>query len=178
MLLCNVVDKLHDKDRLANSRTAKQTYLTALCIGSDKVNYLDTRLEYLGGALLLGVGGRISVYAPALLRLGLGSVVDRLAQQIEYSAKGSLAYGNGNAFAGVDSGHSARHTVGAGHCDTSDHVVTDLACNLTHQLAALVLYLNCVEKVGQATVFKSNIKNRSDYLYYFSDILTHFRSFL
>ena len=100
--------------------------------------------------------------------------VDSLTEKVEYTAEGSVSYGNGDACAGVNSLHTAGHTVGRGHGDTSYDVVTKLAGNLTHELLALVLDLNRVEKIGQMAVFKFDIKYGTDYLYNLTDILIHF----
>ncbi len=47
MLVCDVVDKLLNKNRFANARASEQTDLTALKVGADKVDYLDTSFQYL-----------------------------------------------------------------------------------------------------------------------------------
>ena len=47
MLLCDIIDKLHNKHGLTNAGTAEKTDLTALGIGADKVDDLDARFEYL-----------------------------------------------------------------------------------------------------------------------------------
>ena len=45
MILGNVVDKLHDDNRLANPRTPEGSNLAALGKGTNKVDNLDTCLE-------------------------------------------------------------------------------------------------------------------------------------
>ena len=55
----NVIDQLLDQDGLADTGTAEQTDLAALCVGADQVNDLDAGLQDLcGGLLLLIAGGR------------------------------------------------------------------------------------------------------------------------
>ena len=45
MLCRNVMDQLLNEDRLAYTGASKQTDLSALCIGGQKVNNLDSRLQ-------------------------------------------------------------------------------------------------------------------------------------
>ena len=47
MLLSYVVDKLHNKYGFTYACAAEKTDFTALKIGSDKVNYLDTCFKHL-----------------------------------------------------------------------------------------------------------------------------------
>ena len=47
MLVCDVIDKLLDKNCFADARTAEKTDLTAFKIWADKVYYLDTCFKYL-----------------------------------------------------------------------------------------------------------------------------------
>ena len=112
---------------------------------------------------------------PLFLGLGLGLIINSLAEKVEYTSEGCCTYGNGDTCSGVNSVHAAGHTVGTRHGDTSNHVVTKLAGNLADDLLALVLNLNSVKKIGQMTVFKFDIKYGTDYLNNLSDVLIHFR---
>ena len=55
MLICNIVDKLLDKDCLTNACASEKADLTALEVRTDKVDYLDTCFEYLVSGSLLFV---------------------------------------------------------------------------------------------------------------------------
>ena len=113
------------------------------------------------------------MYAPTLLTLGLGTVVDRLAEKVEYTSESAISYGHRDAFTRVARLHSSGHTVGTRHSDAPDDVVSYLAGNLADELRAVVLNLDSVEKVGKMPALELDIKNRTDYLYYFSDVLVH-----
>ena len=173
MLLGNVIDKLHNEDGLTNTRTAKKTDLTALCVGRNQVNDLDTRFQDLRRSLLLGIRGRISVNTPFFLCLGLRTVINSLTQKIKDSAECLFADRHRNACSRIHSLHASGHTVRGGHGDTADNVIAHLACNLANHLRALMLDLDGIEKVGQMTVFKFDIQNRSDDLNYLTDVFFH-----
>ena len=64
MCLGNVIYKLHDKHGLANACASEKTDLSALCIGADKVNHLDTGLKDLGSGNLILKGRCGTVYGP------------------------------------------------------------------------------------------------------------------
>src|SRR5205085_2110064 len=49
----DVVDQLHDKNRFANARTAKQSDLTTAQKGLDQIDDFNTRLEHLERCRLL-----------------------------------------------------------------------------------------------------------------------------
>ena len=48
MLLCNIIDKLHDENRLSDACAAEKSDFSALCIRADEVYNLDSGLENLG----------------------------------------------------------------------------------------------------------------------------------
>ena len=48
VLFCHIIDKFHYQHRFADAGTAEKTYFTALGIGADKVDYLDTCFKYFG----------------------------------------------------------------------------------------------------------------------------------
>ena len=177
MLLGNIVDKLHNKNRFTNTCTAEKTYLTALCIGGYKVNYLDTCFKYLGRSLLLGVFRGLAVDAPLLLTLGGGLIIYCLAKQVENSAKRAFSYGHGNTAAGIVCINASGHTVGRGHSDTSYDVVTYLRCYLEHNRFALIFNFYCVKQIGKSAAVKPYVNDGAYNLYNLSDSF-HIRSFL
>ena len=62
----NVVDQLHNKNRLSYAGTAEQTDLTALCVRTDQVYYLDTCLQDFCSRHLLFIGRSRTMDSPAL----------------------------------------------------------------------------------------------------------------
>ena len=62
----NVVDQLHNKNRLSYAGAAEQTDLTALCVRTDQVYYLDTCLQDFCSRHLLFIGRSRTMDSPAL----------------------------------------------------------------------------------------------------------------
>ena len=139
MLLCYVVDKLHNKYGLTNTRTAEQTDLTALKIRGYKVNYLDSRFKNLvGGSQLLILRG-LAVDFPTLLGFGGRLIVYRFAQQVEDTSESFFAYRYGYRFSCVYCLCSAYQTVRAAHSYTAYKVVADMLCHLHNKLFTVVV---------------------------------------
>ena len=86
--LRDVVDQLHDDDRLADAGAAEQTDLTALHERRDQVDDLDARLEDLGLRLEVDEVGTLAMDRPAqrVLR-DRRAVVHRLAEHVEDAAE-------------------------------------------------------------------------------------------
>ncbi len=108
----DVVDQLHDQDGLAYAGAAEQADLTALGIGADQVNDLDTGLQDLGSRRLIFISGSRPVDRPFLRSLGRGHFIYRLAQQIEYTTQAFFTDGNRDRSACIDSVRSSDDSVG------------------------------------------------------------------
>ena len=67
----DVVDQFLNQNGLADTCTTEQTNLTALCIGANQVNDLDTGFQNLGGRLLLLIGGSCTVDGPTFIGIGI-----------------------------------------------------------------------------------------------------------
>ena len=91
------MDQLLNQYGLAHACAAEQTDFTALGIGLQQVDDLDTGLQNLNGRTLFGEVRGIAIDALTLGVLGDGfAAVDGLAQNVEHSAQGLLAHGNLN----------------------------------------------------------------------------------
>ena len=162
MLLGDVVDELHDEDRLADAGAAEQADLAALGVRRDQVDDLDAGLEDLGGGFLLVVCGRGTVDRPALLRLGGRHIVNRLAQQVENAAQRCVADGHGDRAAGVDGLCAAHKAVRAGHGDAARHVVADVLRHFQRDGPVAVLNGDRVQKLREFPVCEPDVKHGSD----------------
>ena len=67
MFCGNILDQLLDQHRFSNTGAAKKTDLSTLCVRSQKVDDLDSGLQYLHYRALLFEGRRISVNLPVFL---------------------------------------------------------------------------------------------------------------
>ncbi len=165
MLLCDVVDKLHDEHGLADARAAEQAYLTALEVRRNEVYDLNTGFKDFVGSLLLFERGGGTMNFPLFLGFGLGLVVYRVAEKVEYTSEGSLSDGYLDRSACVNCLHASDKTVRAAHRDAAHDIVADMLRDLYDQLGAIVVDLNGVQQVRQAVGRKSYIKHRSDDLH-------------
>ncbi len=97
----NIADQFHNKDGLANTRSAEETNLAAPGIGEKQVDNLDACFQHFGGWALLFKTGSFAVNGPIFFSLDLLALVNGLAQHIDHAAKGGGAYGNGDWTAGI-----------------------------------------------------------------------------
>ena len=179
MLLCDVVDQLHDDDRLADACAAEQTDLAALCERCDQIDDLDAGFEDLGRGLLLLIGRSGTVDRPALLAFDRRLVVYRLTEKVEDTAEVLVTDRNGDRAAGIGCLHAAHQAVGGLHRDAAHGILTDMLRNLDRDDMAVVVDRDGVQQLGQRVSGKFNVKHRSGDLDNGADILlTHWQNSL
>ncbi len=134
MLFGDRADQLLDENGLADAGAAEQADLAALRVRREEVDDLDPRLEDLlsGSEVLDRRGGAMD--RPALFRLDVARVVDRLAEQVEDAAERVLAHGHRDRPARVDHVVAALKAVGGVHRDGADAVVAEVLLNLEGQV--------------------------------------------
>ena len=170
----DVVDQLHDQDGLAYTCAAEQTDLTALCVRADQVDDLDAGLEDLCRRDLVLKGRSGTVDGPALLCVGRGLIVYRVAQKVENTSQAFLADRNRDRTLRVDGIDSADQSVGGTHRDASDDIIADLLSHLGDQSAAINIDLDGIEQCRQLALLEPDVKDRTCYLYYLADMFfTH-----
>ena len=134
VLLGDRADQLLDEDGLADAGAAEQADLAALRVRREEVDDLDARLEDLLGGSEVFDRGRRAVDRPALLRLDIARVVDRLAEEVEDPAERVLAHRDRDRPAGVDHVVAALEAVGRVHRDGADAVVAEVLLHLQGQI--------------------------------------------
>ena len=166
----DVIDQLLNQNGLADTGAAEQADLTALGVGADQVNHLDTGLKDLGGGLLLLVAGSGTVDGPVGIRGGGGLVIHRLAQQVEHAPQTLVAYGHLDGLAGVHGICAAHQTIGAAHGNAACHIVAGQLSDLHHQLLAVVVDLNGVEQLRQLAILELDVQHRANDLDHLADM--------
>ena len=102
---------------------------------------------------------------PALAVCGCGFFVDRISEDVEYSAEGVLADRNVYRASGIDGGRTSYKSVGAAHGDTADDIVADVLCHLHDQSLAVIVYLKGVEQPRKLTLAETVMNSAiPDYL--------------
>ena len=133
--LGDVVDQLHDHDRLADARTTEHAALAALEQRADEVDDFDAGGEDFRVGRLLGELRCRAVDRRTEVRVGDRCVfIDEVAGDIENAAKNLFADRHGDRLAGVGEGHAALEAVGGGHRNRAHPSVAKVLLHLEHEL--------------------------------------------
>ena len=111
----NVIDELHDDDRLAYAGAAERTDLTALGEGADQINNLDASFKNLRRRILIG-----ERWSRAVDRIPLGGlrsrlVIDRIASDVKNTSENFFANGHGDRSPRISDREAALQTFRRGH---------------------------------------------------------------
>ena len=168
MLRRNIADQLLNEHRLADTCTSEQSDLTTLCIRGKQVNDLDAGLEHFYDRALLLEARRLSVDTPVLLLLQLLTAVDRIAEHVEQSSQRLLSYRNFDTASGSRYFHILMQPFTGSQHNTAHHIITDVLRHFHHAALPVVGHFQCILDVGQITVCKFHINDRTRYLNDFS----------
>ncbi len=108
--------------------------------------------------------------SPSFVRLRSWLVVNRLAQQVEYSSQSIFSYWNGDRRTCVHRFNASYKTVGGSHGDTSYNVVAYMLCDLADKGLAVKLDFYCIQKIRKVFLCKLDIDYRADDLNNLADI--------
>merc|ERR1719321_1490894 len=87
MLQGNVVDQFHDNNRLANTRSSKETNFSTLCIRRQQVHNLDTSEQLLGASAHFCESWRWPMNWVEFLRINRSQLIDGFSNDVNDSAK-------------------------------------------------------------------------------------------
>ena len=179
MLCRHVSDQLLDQHGLSHAGSAEQTDLTALGVGRQQIDDLDTGLQNLHHRALLLKGGRISVDDPLGGVRNLLAVIDGLAQHVEQSPQGLLPHGNLDAGSGSCHFHILVQALAGSQHQAAHLVVAQMLRDFHHAGLPVVFHRQRVLDIGKLAVRKFHIHNGTHNLYNSSFIhkLSHFLLF-
>jgi hypothetical protein len=100
--LGDVVNQFLNQDSLADTGTTEKTNLTTTSVGGKKIDDLDTSLENFGSRRLINEFGSLGVNGEELLGLDRTTLIDRLTNDVDDTAKDFLTDGNGDGSTSVD----------------------------------------------------------------------------
>ena len=133
MQLGDVVDQLHDDDRLAHARAAERANLAALEERADEIDHLDAGGEHFLRGGLLGqrrgrsVNGIVNVVTVlVLVRLHQPLFVHGISCHVEHAAHYGFTNGHADWLALVDKFHAALESLCGTHGYGTDPVVTQM----------------------------------------------------
>ena len=166
MLGGDVVDQLLNKYGLADTGTAEQTNLAALGIRREQVDDLDAGLENLGRRVLLCKIRRRTVDGPLFRCVYIALFVDRLTEHVEHASKGRFTDRRLNRVTGGQHLVAAADALTRGEHDAAHGVAADVLCDLHHARLSVRCNGECFIYLRQAAAVKSNVHNRTCYLYH------------
>ena len=168
MLRGDVANELHDDNGLTNPGAAEGAHLAPFGEGGDQVDNLDSRLQHLGGGLLLPEGGRGAMDGPALLSLHRPQIVQGLPHNIEQPSQGGWPHGDGERCPGVDSLGAPLQAIGGGHGKAAHPVVPHMLLRLEKDRPLIKGDLDSVIERRQLIRGEFYIDHGADYLGYFT----------
>jgi hypothetical protein len=156
--LGDVVDKLLNEDGLTDTGTAEETNLTTTGIGGKKVDNLNTGREHLSrGRLVLERWG-LGVNRSELVGLHRSTLVNRLTNDVQNTAKGATADRDSNRSTSVNDRSTTNKTLGTIHGNSTDSVLTKVLGNLENEaLTARLLDLESVQNGRKVILLELDI---------------------
>ena len=134
-VLCgDVVDELHDDDRLAHTGAAEKADFAAADIGLEEIDDLDAGLEHLELRALLGEIGRRPVDGKAFVRFDFPHLVDGLAENVQHPSERFTAHGNGDGGPRIEDVHAAYEPVRRLHRHRANAVLAEVLLDFNGHL--------------------------------------------
>src|SRR5690349_14996298 len=97
----DVMDQLHDNNRLSYTGAAEEAGLTAFGIGFEQVDNFDTGFKDLGFGRKIFESRRIAMDGPGKFRIDLSAAVDRLTDNIDQASERVRTYGYRDRSTGI-----------------------------------------------------------------------------
>ena len=161
----DVVDQFLNQNGLTHTRTAKETDLTALGIGFDQVDHLDTREQHFRGRAQVLEQRGFGMDGSAIDLGHLGQAVDGIAGHVEQSSVDRFARGHRDRLAGIHHGHSAGQAFGTVHCNGTHTVLSKVLLHFKDQFVPVGLGdLQGIVNVRERTM-ELNVDYRTDDLF-------------
>ena len=134
----DVVDQLHQNNRLAHAGAAEQADLAAASIGSEQIDDFDAGFERLNFGFLIDEFRRRAMNRIALLGVDRAHFVDRLTNDVEHASQRFFTHGHGNAGASVHDVHAPHQPFSSVHGNAAYGVFTQVLCDFHDQVPLLV----------------------------------------
>src|SRR6185369_11094597 len=90
--LGDVIDELHDYDRLAHTRATEGTHFAPFEEGADQINDFDAGRQHLGGSGLISQRGSRPMNGIILLNLHRSALIDGISRNVEHPAHHAITY--------------------------------------------------------------------------------------
>ena len=139
MAFGNVIDELHDDDRLAHASAAERTDLTAFGEGADQINNLDASFKNLRRRILIGERWSRPVNWVPLGGLRSRLVIDRIASDVKYTSENFFANGHGDRSPRISDREAALQTFRRGHGNRADPAVAKVLLHFANEARGLAV---------------------------------------
>ena len=149
MHLGDVVDQLHDENRLADAGAAEEADLAALRVRREKVDDFNAGDENLRFRRLILEGRRRLMDGARRLSLDRTCFVDRLTDDVHDAPERLITDRNRDRRARIDDLLAADEAFGRVHCDRADGVLAQVLRDLENEAVAMVRRLECVQNFRQ-----------------------------
>ena len=167
---CNITDQLLDKDSLAHPGAAKQTNLTTLLVGAEKVYDFDTGLQKFCFCCLLFKCRRRSVNRLVTHPFRCRFIVYWFSQYVENTSQCIFSNRYGNRCSGGNRLHPPYQTVGRTHGDTFNRIVTQMLCRFHNQFSPVFgRNMDCFINFRELPLTELDVQDSTDNL---SDLST------
>mmetsp|Transcript_25709 Transcript_25709/g.48006 ORF Transcript_25709/g.48006 Transcript_25709/m.48006 type:complete len:277 (-) Transcript_25709:127-957(-) len=160
----NVVDKLHNKNGLADTGTTEKTNFTTTGVRSKKVDNLDTSDKNIVTGTELSVGWSFTVDGVGLLGRNGPSFIDRLTNDVDDTAKSFFSDRNLDRSTSIDNRLATSKTLSGIHSNSTYSVVTKVLRDLKYQTDVVVLDFKGVQNLGDVSIVEGNVDNSSNNL--------------
>jgi hypothetical protein len=160
----DVVDELHDRNRLADACAAEEADFTALRVGAEKIDDFNARDQLFGFRRLFSEGGRSAVDRPARLVLQLRAFVDDVADDVHDAAQNFRTDRNGDGIARVDDFRTACQTVGHVHRDAAHCVFAKVLRDFENEALAIIVGFQRVQNAGDIALIELYVHDRAENL--------------
>ena len=162
MALGNIVNQLHNQNRLADAGAAEQADFAAFCIRLEQIDNLNAGGQNLGLGRLVDKRRRRKVNRVIMLGLDVAAAVYRFADNVNDAPEQIRSDRHLNRRAGIHHVLTADQTVGTVHGNTADNVFAQMLRDFQHQILSVVFTTqsrqNCRQILG---LFKFDVDNRA-----------------
>ena len=161
----DIVDQFLNENGFANTGTAEQANLTALCVWAEQVDHFDTGDQDFSFRRLIDKVRRRRVDRRAQFGFDRAALVNWLTNNVHDPPKRCRSDRDVDWLAHVHHSLAANETLGGVHRDGADTVFAKMLSNFEHQAVAIIVTFQGVQNVWKCAV-KLNVDNSADDLAY------------
>src|SRR5262249_48037265 len=137
--LCDIINKLHDDDRLADSGPAERAHLAAFQERANQVDDFDTGREDFRRSGLLSQQWRKTMDRIIFLRSNRSALVDRISRNVKHPSHDTISDRHVYWATAIHNVKASFKTFGSGHRDCANQLVPKMLLDFECQIHGLIL---------------------------------------